>query len=165
MAAQVLSLKPTPPTPRAFASYFPPNVILFNFVVVVMFFNFFKYIFYFVIFYSCYCSAASYLLFLLAALCDLRHHGSQARDPVSGTPSPNPWTNREPQTPGNINQSEFTQRFSSQYQDPAQPTACKLQCWTPQAKPPARQEHSPTHQKKKKKKRDDKKYGTDKGAM
>lgn len=48
--------------------------------------------------------------------------------------------------------SEFTQKLSSQYQDPAQPTACKLQCWTPQAKQPARQEHSPTHQKK----RDDK---------
>ena len=28
------------------------------------------------------------------------------------------------------------------------PTACKLQCWTPQAKQPAIQEHSPTHQKK-----------------
>ena len=27
------------------------------------------------------------------------------------------------------------------------PTACKLQCWMPQAKQPARQEHSPTHQK------------------
>ena len=26
------------------------------------------------------------------------------------------------------------------------PTACKLQCWTPQAKQPARKEHSPTHQ-------------------
>ena len=119
MAVQVLSLNPTPPTPRAFASYFPPNVILFNFVVAVMFLNFLKYIFYFLIFYSCYCSAASYLLSLLAALCDLQHHGSQARDPVAGTPSPNPWTNRKPQTPGNINRSEFTQRFSSQYQDPA----------------------------------------------
>ena len=28
------------------------------------------------------------------------------------------------------------------------PTACKLQCWTPQAKQPVRQEYSPTHQKK-----------------
>ena len=30
------------------------------------------------------------------------------------------------------------------------PTACKLQCWTPQAKQPVRQEYSPTPQKKKK---------------
>ena len=29
------------------------------------------------------------------------------------------------------------------------PTACRLQCWTPQAKQPVRQEYSPTHQKKK----------------
>ena len=26
------------------------------------------------------------------------------------------------------------------------PTACRLQCWTPHAEQPARQEHSPTHQ-------------------
>ena len=30
-------------------------------------------------------------------------------------------------------------------------TAYKLQCWMPQVKQPAREEHSPTHQKKKKK--------------
>ena len=28
------------------------------------------------------------------------------------------------------------------------PTACKLQCWKPNSKQPARQEHSCTHQKK-----------------
>ena len=47
-AAQVLSLKAPPLPPRAFASYFPPTVILFNFVM----FLFFKYIFYFLIFHS-----------------------------------------------------------------------------------------------------------------
>ena len=35
-------------------------------------------------------------------------------------------------------------------------TACKLQCWTTQAKQPVRQEYSPTHQKKKKKGNDKK---------
>ena len=49
--------------------------------------------------------------------------GSQARGraraPVVGAPSPNCWTNREPQTPGNINCSEAAQRSSSQHQDPA----------------------------------------------
>ena len=32
------------------------------------------------------------------------------------------------------------------------PTACKLQCWTAQAKQPVKQEYSTTHQKKKQKK-------------
>ena len=45
--------------------------------------------------------------------------GGQARAPVVGAPSPNHQTNREPQTPGNINWSEASQRSSSQHQDPA----------------------------------------------
>ena len=36
-----------------------------------------------------------------------------------GAPSPNRWTNKEPQTPGNINWSEASWRSSSQHQDPA----------------------------------------------
>ena len=47
--------------------------------------------------------------------------GGQARDPVVGALSPNCWTNREPQTPGNINRSEASGRSSSQHQDPALP--------------------------------------------
>ena len=47
--------------------------------------------------------------------------GSQAtgwaRAPVVAAPSPNRWANREPQTPGNINRSEASQRSSSQHQD------------------------------------------------
>ena len=53
--------------------------------------------------------------------------GSQARGqdqtPVVGAPSPNHWANREPQTTGNINRSEASQRSSSQHQDPA-PSNC-----------------------------------------
>ena len=41
------------------------------------------------------------------------------RAPVVGALSPNHWTNREPQSPGNSNQSEDSQRSSSQQQDPA----------------------------------------------
>ena len=33
------------------------------------------------------------------------------------------WTNREPQTPGNINRSEVSQSSSSQHQDPALPSS------------------------------------------
>ena len=42
------------------------------------------------------------------------------------------------------------------------PTACKLQCWVPQVKQPARQEYSTTHQKKKNEMT--KKFVTDEGA-
>ena len=50
---------------------------------------------------------------------------SQAKAPVElrGAPSPNYWTNREPQTPGNIHQSEVSRRSSSQHQDPALPNS------------------------------------------
>ena len=43
------------------------------------------------------------------------HTEGQAWAPVVGAPSPNHWTNREPQTPGNINQSEASQRSSSRH--------------------------------------------------
>ena len=76
--------------------------------------------------------------------------GGRARAPVVGAPSPNHWTNREPQTPGNINPSETAQRSSSQHQDPALSDACKIQCCKPQAKQPVRQEYSTTHQRNKK---------------
>ena len=45
--------------------------------------------------------------------------GGQAWAPVVGAPSPNRWTNREPQTPGNISWSEASRRSSSRHQDPA----------------------------------------------
>ena len=55
----------------------------------------------------------------------LRDLGSQAGGKAQalevGAPSPNCWTNREPQTPGNINRSEASQRSSSQHKDPALP--------------------------------------------
>ena len=45
--------------------------------------------------------------------------GGWAQAPVVGALSPNSWTNREPQTPGNISRSEASWRSSSQHQDPA----------------------------------------------
>ena len=45
--------------------------------------------------------------------------GGPVRAPVVGAPTPNSWTNREPQTPGNINRSEASWRSSSWHQDPA----------------------------------------------
>ena len=75
-----------------------------------------NFIFYFVI-----------VLFFFATphtLCDL---GSRARcrakAPVVGAQSANHWTNREPQTPGNIHRSEVSRRSSSQHQDPALPNS------------------------------------------
>ena len=57
--------------------------------------------------------------------CGLQDLGSQAGGhvwaPVVGVLSPNRWTNRESQTPGNINRSEVSQRSSSQHQDPGLP--------------------------------------------
>ena len=47
--------------------------------------------------------------------------GGRAWVPVVGALSLNCWTNREPQTPGNINQSEVSRRSLSQQQDPALP--------------------------------------------
>ena len=56
----------------------------------------------------------------IASLWDLGSQaGGQARAPVVGALSPNCWSNREPQTPGNINQSEASCWSSSQDQDPA----------------------------------------------
>ena len=45
--------------------------------------------------------------------------GGWAQAPVVGALSPNRWTNREPQMPGNINRNEASRRSSSQHQDPA----------------------------------------------
>ena len=45
----------------------------------------------------------------------------QAKAPAVGAPSPNHWTNRKPQTQGNIQQSEVSWRSSSWHQDPALP--------------------------------------------
>ena len=57
----------------------------------------------------------------------LRDLGSQAQGraeaPAVGAPSPNHWTNREPQTPGNIHGSVVSRSSSSQHQDPALPNS------------------------------------------
>ena len=42
-----------------------------------------------------------------------------AKAPEVGALNPNHWTNRKPQTPGNIHWSEVPWRSSSQQQDPA----------------------------------------------
>ena len=66
-----------------------------------------------------------FFFFFSAMPCSLQDLGSQAecrvQAPVVGAPSPNRWTNGEPQTPGNINQSEDSRRSSSQHQDLALP--------------------------------------------
>ena len=60
--------------------------------------------------------------FFFATPCGLQYLGSraggQAEAPAVGAPSPNHWTNREPQSPGNIHWSEVSRRSSSQHQDP-----------------------------------------------
>ena len=64
-------------------------------------------------------------LFFFATPRGLQGLGSQAGGwawaAVVEVPSPNHWTNREPQTPGNINQCELSQRSSYQHQNPAPP--------------------------------------------
>ena len=66
-----------------------------------------------------------FLFSFFAMLCSLQDLGPQGRGwawaPVVGAPSPNHWINREPQTPGNINRSEVSQRSSSRHQDLALP--------------------------------------------
>ena len=72
-----------------------------------------------------YCSFFSFLFFFFffvmpCGLWDLAgsQAGGWARAPVVGVPSPNRWTNREPQTPGNINQSEaFTDLHRQAFTD------------------------------------------------
>ena len=49
--------------------------------------------------------------------------GGQAKAPAVGALSLNHWTNREPQTPGNIHWSEVSWSTSSQDQDPALPNS------------------------------------------
>ena len=46
-----------------------------------------------------------------------------AEAPAVEAPSPNHWTNREPQTPGTLHRSEVSQSSSSQHQDPALPNS------------------------------------------
>ena len=60
--------------------------------------------------------------------------------------SPGCWNTREFLGPGNINQCDLSQGIHINTKTQLHPTACRLQCWTPYAKQPARQEHSLTHQ-------------------
>ena len=63
-----------------------------------------------------------FLFFFSLPRC-LWYLGSQARGwaqaPAVGALNSNRWSNREPQTPGNINWSEASRRSSSLHQDPA----------------------------------------------
>ena len=65
--------------------------------------------------------------FFVVAPYGLRDLGSRAQGraeaPAVGTMSLNPWTNREPQTPGNIHRSEVSWSSLSQHQDPALPNS------------------------------------------
>ena len=77
--------------------------------------------------------------------------GGRAQAPVVGAPSPNCWTNREPQKPGNINQSEASRRSSSQHQDPALSNCLQTPVLDVSGQTTIRQEYSITHQNKQKK--------------
>ena len=84
----------------------------------------------------------------------LQDLGSQdwgrAEAPAVGAPSPNHWTNKEPQTQGIFTgvRSHGFPHLSNKTQ--LYPIAYKLQCWKPQAKQPVKQEHNSTHKKEKK---------------
>ena len=97
------------------------SVVVFFYLVAVDSITFLFLLIYFYlsnfIFYSLllYCSIFSFFLsFFFSMPCTLWDLGSQAKGqtqaPVVGAPSPNCWTNIEPQTPGNINQSEASWR-------------------------------------------------------
>ena len=70
------------------------------------------------------------IFFFFAMPCSLQDLGSQAGSwawaPVVEVLSPNHWTNRVPQTPGNINQSEVSWRSLSQHQDLALPNCLQI---------------------------------------
>ena len=89
----------------------------------------------------------------------------QAEAPVVGALSPNHWTNRELQTPGNIHWSEVSQRSSSQHQDPA-PLPNSLQTPVLEASDQTTSKTgTQSHSLKKKRERETaKKYVTDEGA-
>ena len=91
-----------------------PNII---FIFLILFY----FVFSVIVLHLCFFS----FLFFFASPHGFSDLGSQARGraqaPVVGAPSPNCWTNREPQTPGNINRSEASWRSSSQHQDLAPP--------------------------------------------
>ena len=104
-----LGLKPVSPALAGrFSTTAPPGKPIFLILFCFLFFDIVLLLFFF---------------FFPAMPCSLQYLGSQARGwtqaPVVGALSPNCWTNREPQTPGNINWSEASQRSSSQHQDPA----------------------------------------------
>ena len=77
-----------------------------------IFYSLLLYCFFSFLFFSFFCRATQ----LAGSWCPGR-----AQAPVVGALSPNCWTNREPQTPGNINQSEASRRSSSRHQDLALP--------------------------------------------
>ena len=72
-----------------------------------------------------------------------------------GAPRPNHWTNREPQTSGNIYWSEVSQSSSSQHQDPALPNSLQtpmLEASGQTTSKTGTQSHSLKKQKKKQQK-------------
>ena len=80
-----------------------------------------------------------------------------------GAPSLNHWTNREPQTPGNIHQSEVSWRSSSQHQDPALPNSLQTLVLEASSQTTSKT-GTQSHSLKKKKKETAKIYVTDEGT-
>ena len=79
----------------------------------------------------------------MAWMLSMNFHGGNAQSKL---------LDREPQTTGNINQSEVSHRSSFSTKTWLHLTACKLQCWKPRKT--VRQQHSLTYKKKKKKRQE-----------
>ena len=75
----------------------------------------------------------------------LAHKPGVRLQPVVGALSLNHWTNREPQTPGNIHWSEASQGPHLDTKTQLYLTVYRLQCWKPQAKQPVSRENNATH--------------------
>ena len=108
------------------------------------------FIFLLLFYFLCFVIVLLHFFFSFATPHSLQDFGSQAGGqawaPVVGALSPNRWANRELQgilirvrPPRGPNLGTKTWLYL---------TACKLQCWMPQAKQQVRQEYSLTHQKK-----------------
>ena len=94
--------------------------------------------------------------------------GSQAGDwaevPAVGAPCHNHLTNREAQTPGNIHQSEVSQRSSSQHQNPALPNSLQIPVLEASGQTTSKTGTQSHSSKKKEKNEMAKKNVTDEGA-
>ena len=159
-------LFPHPPPLFKFFSFFCCGFIVaccscFNYIFIFpnifFIFLYFLYLSNFILFFIlCYCTAL-FFLFLFSFLFFLPHH-VPCRIFV---PRPQVETELQVQTTGrteNLRPQGILIRVRSprgphlSTKTRIYPTACKLQCWTPQAKQPVRQEYSPTHKRNNKKK-------------